>query len=771
MPLATSLGCASRPAGRLVVDQVELKGARQVDAGDVLDKLATRPSSTLLGVPHSAGFLSVPLEYEVYDPFVVERDVQRVERFYRARGYYEARVLAARVVRLPGDRVRVELHVYEGSAVQVGRVRVRLRGPISREASAELAVALKALPEKTRFDEQAYDTLKQDVLRSLTDHGYAHAAVEGGFETSDLVPYGGNERPLPAGTPPPERGADEPDEGGGGEAGEAGTAGAAGGEGRGRRYGVRIDPAGRRADVFLTVDPGPPSAFGAIRIEGLEGMPEDRIRATINLREGAEYSTAELEEARHALLALSVFSAVEYEADLGKKGAKPRVIPVTFRLSPAPLHTSTLGGGMRTDSVQTDVHLVAGYEHANFLGGLRRLTLQARPGVVLYPITTQNVELAPPDKYLFQMQARAELRQPSFIEARTGGIARIEGLLRPFFLPRTGGATSSRDEVLGFYEFRGALGVDRAFFDNHFLLGLSYNLQTSVPFAYCGVAGIFCQRQTINDDLVVLVVPYVSFTQAVDLRDDPIHPRKGIYFLNDFQWADNRFAGGVKVADLRVQPDLRAYVPLNRYTTLALRTSVGFALPLSSSYARPGDLAEADPDPLKRASDLQLLFLRGFFSGGPNSNRGYPTGGVGRLGIPPRALGQFFIDEKCYADGLTQPRGGYDIDCFLPLGGLSLWEASLELRIQLSDTVSFVPFIDASDVTRKRGGFSLARPHPSIGLGLRITTPIGPLRLDGGYAMPPTAFGVPAWRDWGVRPDLLGLGAPIALNIAFGEAF
>ena len=55
LALALQLGCASRPAGRLVVDSVELKGARQVEADDVLDKLATRPSSTLLGVPHGRG--------------------------------------------------------------------------------------------------------------------------------------------------------------------------------------------------------------------------------------------------------------------------------------------------------------------------------------------------------------------------------------------------------------------------------------------------------------------------------------------------------------------------------------------------------------------------------------------------------------------------------------------------------------------------------------------------------------------------------------------
>ena len=159
------LGCASRPAGRLVVDRVEVRGATEVEPDDIRDRLATRPSSTLLGIPHSAGVLSVPLEYEVYDPFVVERDVQRVERLYRARGYYGARVLAARVVRLPDDRVRVELHVHEGQPVRVGKVRLTLRGPISQAASAELAVELRRLKPGERFDEEAYNALKQGISR------------------------------------------------------------------------------------------------------------------------------------------------------------------------------------------------------------------------------------------------------------------------------------------------------------------------------------------------------------------------------------------------------------------------------------------------------------------------------------------------------------------------------------------------------------------------------------------------------------------------------
>jgi outer membrane protein insertion porin family/translocation and assembly module TamA len=531
---------------------------------------------------------------------------------------------------------------------------------------------------------------------------------------------------------------------------------------KGRRYGVRVDPTARRVDVLLRVDPGLPCVYGAVQIQGLQGLPEDRIRDTINLRPGARYSTADLEEARHALLALNVFSSVEYEADLGRGSERPRVIPVTFRLAPAPLHTTSLGGGVRADTVQSDVHAVMGYEHGNFLGGLRRLTLQARPGVVLYPITTSNLQPLP-TKLLFQMQAKAELRQPSFLEARTNGTLRLEGVLRPFILPSAAG--KELEQVLGFYEFRGTLGLDRAFFDNRLVLGVSSNAQISVPFAYCKFVNIFCRREAV-DELSPLVVTYVAATQAIDLRDDAIRPRRGVYLLNEVQVALG------KVNDVRVQPDLRTYLPLSRRATLATRASVGFLLPSFGSYGGTYDGGEVS------VRDLQLLFLRGFFSGGPNSNRGYPTAGVGQLDVPTKTLGQFLVGEDCYepdAGGTAQqPRPPSFVPsqrCYLPLGGLSTWEASIELRVQLSDTVSLVPFADASDVTRKRGRLRLTQPHPSTGLGLRYDTPIGPLRLDVGYAVPRTAFGVNTANEWGVEPNFLGLGLPVAFNIAFGEAF
>ncbi|HEU4535760.1 MAG TPA: BamA/TamA family outer membrane protein, partial [Polyangiaceae bacterium] len=232
----------------------------------------------------------------------------------------------------------------------------------------------------------------------------------------------------------------------------------------------------------------------------------------------------------------------------------------------------------------------------------------------------------------------------------------------------------------------------------------------------------------------------------------------GVYLLNDAQVALG------KVTDVRVQPDLRTYVPLGRRATLAARGSVGFLLPTFGSYGKGFDQGQIS------GRDLQLLFLRGFFSGGPNSNRGYPTAGVGQLDVPPATLGRFLVGEECY-DEAGGVRPNAEDRCYLPLGGISTWEASLELRVQLSDTVSLVPFVDASDVTRRRGRLRLTQPHPSVGLGLRYDTPLGPLRLDVGYAVPRRAFGVDDPREWGVEPDFLGLGLPVAFNIAFGEAF
>src|SRR5205823_14750472 len=107
--------------------------------------------------------------------------------------------------------------------------------------------------------------------------------------------------------------------------------------------------------------------------------------------------------------------------------------------------------------------------------------------------------------------------------------------------------------------------------------------------------------------------------------------------------------------------------------------------------------------------------------------------------------------------------------CAVPLGGLSLWEASLEGRLQISGPFEGVLFCDASDVAAKEITIRPSRPHLSCGAGARYDTPVGPIRLDVGYRIPGLQVLGPMTPD--EQPPDTFLGIPLALAFGIGEAF
>ena len=162
-----------------------------------------------------------------------------------------------------------------------------------------------------------------------------------------------------------------------------------------------------------------------------------------------------------------------------------------------------------------------------------------------------------------------------------------------------------------------------------------------------------------------------------DASDDLLDPTRG--FRVTARVAPEASLQNGSFFYVRGQLDGSAYFPVSDTIVLAGRTRLGT---------------------IAGAGNNRIAPSRRLYSGGGGSVRGYGYQDIG----PRDAAG-------------------------LPTGGRSVVEASAELRIGVTDTIGIVPFVDAGLVSANQN-FSGARFKAGAGLGLRYTTPFGPLRID-----------------------------------------
>lgn len=693
-------GCASVASGRQAVDDVDVIGNTQVSDKDVVDKIATAESPRFLGIWDGVAF-----EFEYLDRFVLQQDIARIERLYRARGFYDAKVRAARVLPTGEEgHVRVEIVVDEGPPVIVQEAKPSGLGTVPFEHQAGVMDAIaEGLKPGDRFDEQAYEETKDRIRAELMNSGFAWADVSGK---------------------------------------------------------VMVNLFSSQATIEYEIEAGPSFFVRSVTFQGLKDrLPEGPIRRVFDVEKGEPFSAKALDSGKNALLDLGVLADVQITwpraspADAAKgKVEIPRdawgrpAVDVVVSCTPAPLRTIKLGGGTELDTIRADVHGVAGWESRNFFGGLRKFTITAKPGVVLFP--TRVGQFESPDRYLPEGKLLMSLRQPGFIEPRAAGVVRGNASIFPVLFQ-----TDNDDVILGYRELKAATGIERPFFNNHLFVGTYVHGQAYYPFTYVGI---------LDPDLRDVFIRYVELITHLDFRDSSIRPHAGAFLGNSLQSAGG-FLGG-SVSDVKIQPELRLYAPISSTVTFAVRTTVGFLFPRDYGDALDEELRDED------TRDQQLLYFRAFFSGGSSSNRGYPYRAVGPHG-PGAFLAPNLSATEFNARCEPSPSGSVDQDtCLIPLGGLTLWEASAEIRFPIIGPLTGAVFADASDVTRQRTTFHFQYLHLSTGGGLRYDTPVGPVRIDIGYRVPGLQkLGGDVEREEGDPGDILG--QPIAFSLAVGQAF
>nr|WP_246800929.1 autotransporter assembly complex family protein [Mesorhizobium amorphae] len=174
------------------------------------------------------------------------------------------------------------------------------------------------------------------------------------------------------------------------------------------------------------------------------------------------------------------------------------------------------------------------------------------------------------------------------------------------------------------------------------------------------------------------LIASIPLQYVYDNRDVRLNPTKGFRVLAYAEPSYDILSGA---AFLKLKGEGSAYQSIDSASkfVLAERVAIGSIVGTSLEHV-PAD--------------------RRFYSGGGGSVRGYAYQGIGPKDI----------------DGQ-------------PIGGLSFFETSVEMRIAVTDTVGIVPFVDAGTVsTQSFPDFSDMKV--GAGVGVRYLTPFGPLRVD-----------------------------------------
>jgi outer membrane protein insertion porin family len=212
-------------------------------------------------------------------------------------------------------------------------------------------------------------------------------------------------------------------------------------------------------------------------------------------------------------------------------------------------------------------------------------------------------------------------------------------------------------------------------------------------------------------------VGYVGPTLDFDFRDNPFLPTKGTYFRLSYIYADPNLTSSPNIDFWKSEATLSAYFHLPGLPKVIWANSVRGGWEESLS-----DLTAVHP-PTINTSGSGIPISYAYFLGGPTTVRGY-TGTNGDT-IPSNA--QFPI---------TTSNGQINLNQIIIPSQSDFILLKSEIRFPIHDIFGGVVFCDAGEVDI--AGYPFTDPFKvSIGLGLRINTPLGPLALDYGHKLNP----------------------------------
>ncbi|HEX6183996.1 MAG TPA: BamA/TamA family outer membrane protein, partial [Pyrinomonadaceae bacterium] len=247
---------------------------------------------------------------------------------------------------------------------------------------------------------------------------------------------------------------------------------------------------------------------------------------------------------------------------------------------------------------------------------------------------------------------------------------------------------------------------------------------------------------------------------ARDTRDRQFDPTRGDFLTVDYALAARALGGNLSFSKLNLR--YQRYHAIGRLRDTVLAASVQLGL------AGLFQMRDRNSNGVIDDADRRLPISERFFSGGATSLRGFSFEEAG-----PRVVAPFCtfgpqpgpVTNTNPPPTLLQPCGTFRdregelvaVNPFtVPIGGNAMAVINLEARVAITRNIQAVPFYDGGNVFDRvsdlfRAGRCEAGRDPNscqkwthtVGLGLRLKTPLGSIGADWAYLLNPPEFVVP----------------------------
>ncbi len=537
------------------------------------------------------------------------------------------------------------------------------------------------------------------------------------------------------------------------------------------------------ASVNYRVELGPRTTFGPIEVSGNALLGDDVIRARLPFSEGELFRESRIREAQRSLHELGIVSRAQVQRDVASM-EMDSVLPIRVDVVEGDVHRVRTGGGANS----ADCFNIEGrWTSRNFFGGGRTLQAQARLSNLLAGLlqATPLCSQAGTGEFgRLNWLASVDFGQPTFLSRRND-------LAVGVFAER-----QSRKNIFVRDAFGLDVGINRDMGVGSFLSTRFRPQLTRLAAAEVTLCATFlaCTPEDIDALSSANWLSPIAVSFNRDRSDNIFSPTSGSKALVDVEFAEG-FTGS-DYAYFRAFADASFYNGIGEGRVLALRVRAG--------RINPGGFLGIATD-TERFAEVVPSQKR-FYGGGANSVRGFAQSSLGPRslsigvrellrrregGMEPACLPVTVVDLTCDASAVA----GTDLFQLRPVGGLSTFEASAELRFDLAGTVlSGAAFVDVGQVWPQ--GPQLDDLELSPGFGLRYNTAFGPIRLDVAYSfhereplevvtsqIRPYVFGEDSMADridiaapggpselidWVVSEDLAILGPPVLFGDGSG---